>query len=329
MNARTAARSPARASNTAAPTSTHPTTYPGGSWCNAFKPWPGQASSPAGLCSSAVHTLPPIQTLTQPHPRPPSHNHVLTQNPARPKSYTLGPGENIADEWNAIHAADTPTTDALKKVPRRWRTIKAHGTAVGLPSDADMGNSEVRGGPVVYVFTTWQQGGAEVAGGGWQGSCAGLSLSVEVGGRRAWAIEMGWRASCEMEQRALSRYAFVFCTVCATERGQAAAQTRQGSMACSTARAAGLLRNARCAHSPCARVAPTRVLAVELGGVGRAWGPIFRPPPHISTPSILAPTYLFVHSLPAAEVSTNAAAGRCRSLPFAGGAQRAGRRAGD
>ena len=53
-------------------------------------------------------------------------------------------GENIPDEWNAIHVADTPTTDALKKVPRRWRTIKAHGTAVGLPSDADMGNSEVR-----------------------------------------------------------------------------------------------------------------------------------------------------------------------------------------
>ncbi|GAB4815974.1 hypothetical protein N2152v2_003020 [Parachlorella kessleri] len=54
-----------------------------------------------------------------------------------------GWGENIPDEWNAIHVADTPTTDALKKVPRRWRTIKAHGTAVGLPSDADMGNSEV------------------------------------------------------------------------------------------------------------------------------------------------------------------------------------------
>jgi 2,3-bisphosphoglycerate-independent phosphoglycerate mutase len=31
----------------------------------------------------------------------------------------------------------------LKKVPGRWRTIKAHGTAVGLPSDDDMGNSEV------------------------------------------------------------------------------------------------------------------------------------------------------------------------------------------
>lgn len=127
---------------------------------------PGLASSPAGFCSSAVHTLPPIQTLTQLHPRPPSHNHVLTQNPARPKSYTLGPGENIADEWNAIHAADTPTTDALKKVPRRWRTIKAHGTAVGLPSDADMGNSEVRGGSCCLCIYYMAAGGG--GGGGWR-----------------------------------------------------------------------------------------------------------------------------------------------------------------
>lgn len=53
-------------------------------------------------------------------------------------------GENpIHDEFNAIHMAETPHADALKNVPGRWRTIKAHGTAVGLPSDADMGNSEV------------------------------------------------------------------------------------------------------------------------------------------------------------------------------------------
>jgi 2,3-bisphosphoglycerate-independent phosphoglycerate mutase len=48
------------------------------------------------------------------------------------------------DEFNAIHRAHTPCMDALKaQAPARWRTIKAHGTAVGLPSDADMGNSEV------------------------------------------------------------------------------------------------------------------------------------------------------------------------------------------
>ncbi|KAJ1297310.1 hypothetical protein BS78_01G365600 [Paspalum vaginatum] len=55
-----------------------------------------------------------------------------------------GWGEAAPDAFNCIHAADTPTLDALKKgAPERWRLIKAHGTAVGLPTDDDMGNSEV------------------------------------------------------------------------------------------------------------------------------------------------------------------------------------------
>ncbi|CAN6295223.1 unnamed protein product [Urochloa humidicola] len=55
-----------------------------------------------------------------------------------------GWGEAPPDPFNCIHAADTPTLDALKKgAPERWRLIKAHGTAVGLPTDDDMGNSEV------------------------------------------------------------------------------------------------------------------------------------------------------------------------------------------
>ncbi|KAH6788667.1 Phosphoglycerate mutase [Perilla frutescens var. frutescens] len=55
-----------------------------------------------------------------------------------------GWGEANPNQYNCIHAADTPTMDSLKKgVPERWRLVKAHGTAVGLPSDDDMGNSEV------------------------------------------------------------------------------------------------------------------------------------------------------------------------------------------
>lgn len=54
-----------------------------------------------------------------------------------------GWGVNVEDEFNAVFSADTPCTDALKAVPKRYRSVKAHGTAVGLPSDADMGNSEV------------------------------------------------------------------------------------------------------------------------------------------------------------------------------------------
>lgn len=54
-----------------------------------------------------------------------------------------GRGVNVEDEYNAVHVAETPTYDAARKVPGRFRSILAHGTAVGLPSDADMGNSEV------------------------------------------------------------------------------------------------------------------------------------------------------------------------------------------
>ncbi len=43
---------------------------------------------------------------------------------------------------NAVHLARTPTLDALLADSNRL-SLAAHGTAVGLPSDADMGNSEV------------------------------------------------------------------------------------------------------------------------------------------------------------------------------------------
>ncbi|MBR7101652.1 MAG: 2,3-bisphosphoglycerate-independent phosphoglycerate mutase, partial [Clostridia bacterium] len=53
-------------------------------------------------------------------------------------------GVGIAPEsvGNAVTAAYTPTLDMLMaKYP--WVKLKAHGTAVGLPGDDDMGNSEV------------------------------------------------------------------------------------------------------------------------------------------------------------------------------------------
>ena len=55
-----------------------------------------------------------------------------------------GWGESkIKDEHNAVHVAKTPVYDRIMSVSGRARTVLAHGTAVGLPSDADMGNSEV------------------------------------------------------------------------------------------------------------------------------------------------------------------------------------------
>ncbi len=55
-----------------------------------------------------------------------------------------GFGENeFKDQFNAVFTAPTPNVDKLRAVASRSRTVQAHGRAVGLPSDADMGNSEV------------------------------------------------------------------------------------------------------------------------------------------------------------------------------------------
>ncbi|MBE6608731.1 MAG: 2,3-bisphosphoglycerate-independent phosphoglycerate mutase, partial [Ruminococcaceae bacterium] len=52
----------------------------------------------------------------------------------------IGIGREEAE--NAVYKANTPTLNMLmSKYPTL--TLKAHGTAVGLPSDDDMGNSEV------------------------------------------------------------------------------------------------------------------------------------------------------------------------------------------
>ncbi len=53
-----------------------------------------------------------------------------------------GVGLAPANDANAVAKASTPTLDRLfAKYP--WVKMQAHGTAVGLPSDDDMGNSEV------------------------------------------------------------------------------------------------------------------------------------------------------------------------------------------
>lgn len=53
-----------------------------------------------------------------------------------------GVGLAPATEANAVHEAYTPTLDRLMRDYPMLR-LRAHGTAVGLPSDDDMGNSEV------------------------------------------------------------------------------------------------------------------------------------------------------------------------------------------
>ncbi|KAK1271751.1 2,3-bisphosphoglycerate-independent phosphoglycerate mutase [Acorus gramineus] len=74
----------------------------------------------------------------------------LDDHPKLPKGKTIGLivldgwGEAKPDQYNCIHIAETPTMDSFKKTaPEKWRLIRAHGKAVGLPTEDDMGNSEV------------------------------------------------------------------------------------------------------------------------------------------------------------------------------------------
>jgi len=53
-----------------------------------------------------------------------------------------GVGLGKRDESDGVFLAHTPVLDALMQEPL-YLPIKAHGTAVGMPSDQDMGNSEV------------------------------------------------------------------------------------------------------------------------------------------------------------------------------------------
>ncbi|KAM0050588.1 putative phosphotransferase (phosphomutase) [Helianthus debilis subsp. tardiflorus] len=74
----------------------------------------------------------------------------LADHPKLPKGKPIavvvldGWGEASPDKYNCIHVAETPIMDSLKTTaPDRWRLVRAHGTAVGLPTEDDMGNSEV------------------------------------------------------------------------------------------------------------------------------------------------------------------------------------------
>ena len=53
-----------------------------------------------------------------------------------------GVGFGKQDESDGVYLAKTPNLDKILELPNKTR-LKAHGTAVGLPTDDDMGNSEV------------------------------------------------------------------------------------------------------------------------------------------------------------------------------------------
>ena len=96
-----------------------------------------------------------------------------------------GVGESSDPLGNMVMQATTPTLDALK-ANDPFRSIKAHGTAVGLPSDDDMGNSEV-GHNALGCGQVYSQGaklvnesiesGKIYASGTWQELVAGVKAS--------------------------------------------------------------------------------------------------------------------------------------------------------
>src|SRR5688500_15174717 len=70
--------------------------------------------------------------------------HARTAGPRGPVVLAIldGVGVGRGDEADAVKIAATPTMDRLW-VPGMRGALRAHGTAVGLPGDDDMGNSEV------------------------------------------------------------------------------------------------------------------------------------------------------------------------------------------
>ena len=61
-----------------------------------------------------------------------------------------GVGLRSSEEGNAVKLAYTPVLDGLFQ-NYQYTSLKAHGTAVGLPSDDDMGNSIMRSVPGRYT----------------------------------------------------------------------------------------------------------------------------------------------------------------------------------
>ena len=98
-----------------------------------------------------------------------------------------GVGIGVGDEGDAVRLARTPTLDWLAAHVPTSR-LRAHGRAVGLPTDEDMGNSEV-GHNALGAGRVFDQGsklvgqaiasGAMWRGDAWQGAIARVKASGE------------------------------------------------------------------------------------------------------------------------------------------------------
>ncbi len=88
--------------------------------------------------------------------------HPDRQPPAGPLVFLVldGVGVGRGDEFDAVHVARKPTLERLRR-EGAWRTLRAHGKAVGLPSDSDIGNSEV-GHNILGAGRVFPQGASSV-----------------------------------------------------------------------------------------------------------------------------------------------------------------------
>ena len=70
--------------------------------------------------------------------------HAVRKAPSGPVVCVVMDGVGIGkgDHGDAVALASTPTLDRLRALPS-YQQLRAHGRAVGMPSDKDMGNSEV------------------------------------------------------------------------------------------------------------------------------------------------------------------------------------------
>ena len=89
--------------------------------------------------------------------------HPTLKKPAGPLLLVVldGVGIGSGDDFDAVARAHMPHLRRLMRVPGRFVPLKAHGTAVGLPTDDDMGNSEV-GHNALGAGRVVQQGAALV-----------------------------------------------------------------------------------------------------------------------------------------------------------------------
>jgi 2,3-bisphosphoglycerate-independent phosphoglycerate mutase len=91
-----------------------------------------------------------------------AQHRILTQRKPRPLVMVImdGIGHREAKEGNAVTHGVTPNLDWLyANCP--WTLLQAHGTAVGLPTDGDMGNSEV-GHNAIGAGRVYSQGARRV-----------------------------------------------------------------------------------------------------------------------------------------------------------------------